>query len=189
MTTIIGIQGEDFALLASDSMTSYDDRPFCAKGMDKVVEIGDYVFSVAGDAIAGHIANHLWKPPRPSKALCLDDFVMMKIVPSFKAALASNGYDPKPDDKDAGWDMLLCLNGTLYQIDSSGGWMRDDKGLYAIGSGGAIGLGVIAALGAADADADLAVAIAHRAIEISTSYNIYTGGETQLVLQRKKNVG
>jgi len=38
MTAIVGIQGKDWALIAADSMTTYDDKPYYAKGQDKVVE-------------------------------------------------------------------------------------------------------------------------------------------------------
>lgn len=187
MTTIIGIQGKGFSILASDAMTSIEDRPFIARGMNKVTEIGEYAFAVSGDAIVGHIANHLWKLPRFTKTMNLDDFVMCRVLPTFRTALILNGYDPKPDDKDAGWEMLLSIQGTVYQIDSGFGWQRDDRGLYAIGSGGAVALGALAALKAAGSDVKKAERVARRAIEISTSYNIYTGGETQLVIQRKTN--
>lgn len=188
MTTIVGVQGSGFALVASDAMTSMDDRPFMAKGMNKVTEKGDYLFAVSGDAIVGHIANHLWKFPKLSKTMALDDFVMCRVMPSFRTALILNGYDPKPDDKDAGWEMLLAINGTLYHIDDDFGWCRDDRGLYAIGSGGSLALGALAALETTPtSNAKFAEKCARRAIEISTSYSIYTGGETQLVVQRTKN--
>ena len=187
MTTIIGVQGNQYTLIASDAMTSIDDRPFYAKGMNKVTERGDYVFAVSGDAIVGHIANHAWKLPRYTSKMNLDDFVMTRVLPSFRTALVLNGYDPKPDDKDAGWEMLLSINATLYHIDDGFGWQRDDRGLYAIGSGGSIALGALAAFGANTSNVKWAEECARQSIEISTSYNIYTGGETQLVIQRKKH--
>lgn len=187
MTTIIGIQGDGFAILASDSMTVYDNKPYMAENMAKVVERGDYAFAVAGDALAGHIANHFWKPPRVNRTMDADDFVMQRVMPSLRTSFIVNGYEPKPDDKDSGWEMLLAIDGRIWQIDSGFGWTRDDRNLYAIGIGGPIGLGVIASLSAAEADEELAVAIAHRAIQISTEYNIYTGGETQLVVQKDKH--
>lgn len=187
MTAIVGIQGDTWAILASDSMTSYDDRPFYAKGMNKVVERGEYVFAVAGDALAGDIANQLWTPPRVSKVLSTDDFVMTKVLPSFRAACIAHGYTPNTkEDKDTGFDMLLCLNATIYQIDTGFGWMRDDRGLYAIGSGGAVALGAMAGLVATKQTEKNAEGVARRSLEISTDYNIYVGGETQLIVQKRK---
>jgi len=187
MTAIVGIQGKDWAILASDSMTSYDDRPFYAKGMDKVTQRGEYTFAVAGDALAGDIANSLWTPPRVTKTMSTDDFVMTKVLPSFKAACVAYNYNPNnKEDKDAGFDMLLCINATIYQIDSGFGWMRDDRGLYAIGSGGELALGALAALAANEQSITNAQSIAERAIQISAEYNIYVGGELQLKTQKGK---
>lgn len=38
MTAIVGIQGKGWALIAADSMTTYDDKPYYAKGVDKVTK-------------------------------------------------------------------------------------------------------------------------------------------------------
>jgi ATP-dependent protease HslVU (ClpYQ) peptidase subunit len=47
----------------------------------------------------------------------------------------------------AGWDALICFNGKLYQVSDDYGYMRDDRGLYGIGSGGGLALGALVALG------------------------------------------
>ncbi len=78
MTAIVGIQGKDWALIAADSMTTYDDKPYYAKGQDKVVRKGDYIFAFAGDAIAGNIANFMWTPPKLVKSMHIDDFMKTK---------------------------------------------------------------------------------------------------------------
>lgn len=186
MTTIVGIQGTNYAMLAADAMTSYDERPFYAKGMEKIVERGEYVFAIAGDGIAGDIANYQWTPPRISKVLDTDLFVMTKLLPSLRQTFIEYGYTQDKEDKESGFDMLLCLNGTIYQIDDNFGWMKDDRGLYAIGSGGKIALGALAALLANEHEEREATAIARRTMQISAEYNIYTGGETQIITQKRK---
>jgi 20S proteasome alpha/beta subunit len=50
MTAIVGIQGKGWAVLAADSMTTYTDRPYIAKGYDKIVKVNEYLIAVAGDA-------------------------------------------------------------------------------------------------------------------------------------------
>ena len=52
MTAIIGIQGRGWSVLASDSMTTYTDKPYVAKGCEKIVKINEYLIAVAGDATA-----------------------------------------------------------------------------------------------------------------------------------------
>ncbi len=122
MTAIIGIQGKGWAVLASDSMTTYTDKPYIAKGYDKIVKVNEYLIAVAGDAAAGDILNNLWQPPKVVKTQEPDRFLMIRVLPSIKQALTDAGYDPAPknkNDDDSGWDALICASGlrSRYQVD------------------------------------------------------------------------
>jgi ATP-dependent protease HslVU (ClpYQ) peptidase subunit len=184
MTAIVGIQGKDWALIASDSMTTYDDKPYYAKGMDKVVKNGEYVFAFAGDAIAGNIAQYLWVPPKIIKTMPTDVFMQAKVLPSLRETMRSNGYEPNTAaDKDVGFDALICLNGIIYEIDQDYLWSRDDRGLYAVGSGGNVALGALAA-GFSRTSIKSAEYAARRAIKISADYTINVGGDTKVITQR-----
>jgi ATP-dependent protease HslVU (ClpYQ) peptidase subunit len=182
MTAIVGIQGKDWALIAADSMTTYDDKPYYAKGMDKVVKKGDYVFAFAGDAIAGNIANFIWTPPKIIKSISTDVFMQTKVLPSLREVMMDNGYNPDKD-KDGGFDALMCLNGIIYEIDHDYMWSRDDRGLYAVGSGGALALGALAA-GFSKNSIKSAEYAARRSIRISANYNIGVGGDIKVITQR-----
>ena len=106
MTAIVGIQGKGWAVLAADSMTTYTDKPYVAKGCDKIVKINEYLVAVAGDAIAGDILNNLWQPPKVIKTQDPDRFMMIRVLPSIKQTLTEAGYDPAPknkNDDDSGW--------------------------------------------------------------------------------------
>lgn len=186
MTAIVGIQGKGWAVLASDSMVSYDDKPFYARGMDKVITRNEYAWAFAGDALAGDITTHFWKPPKVSKTMTTDNFFMTKVIPSLKQCLTNNGYVVDKEDKEAGFDALVLVNGIIYQTETTYGWMRDDKGLYAIGSGGRTALGVMAGLNANEGSMKIAEEIATKAIKISSDYNIYVGGDVQITTQRRK---
>jgi len=184
MTAIVGIQGKGWALLASDSMTTYDDKPYYAKGMDKLVKKGDYIFAFAGDAVAGNIANFIWNPPKPVKALATDVFMQTKVLPSLRETMVSNGYMPDVSrDAAAGFDALICLNGIIYEIDHDYMWSRDDRGLYAVGSGGSLALGALAA-GFSRNSIKSAEYAARRSIRISADYNIGVGGDIKVMTQR-----
>jgi hypothetical protein len=182
MTAIVGIQGKDWALIAADSMTTYDDKPYYAKGMDKVVKNGDYVFAFAGDAVAGNIANFLWTPPKVIKSISTDVFMQTKVLPSLREVMMDNGYNPDKD-KDGGFDALICLNGIIYEIDHDYMWSRDDRGLYAVGSGGSLALGALAA-GFSKNSIKSAEYAARRSIRISADYNIGVGGDIKVITQR-----
>ncbi len=186
MTAIVGIQGKDGAVLASDSFTVYGDRAYQAKSIAKIIEKNGYAFSFSGDGTVADIAKHLWVMPKFNRTMNLDDFVMTKILGSLKEACISHGYEPDPNDKDSGWDALICINGNIYQLDQGFGYLQSDNGLYAIGGGGTTALGAMEALITGNESLPAIESIAKRAIEISTKYNINVGGDIQSFTQRAK---
>jgi ATP-dependent protease HslVU (ClpYQ) peptidase subunit len=186
MTAIVGIQGKGWAVLAADSMTTYTDRPYVAKGCDKIVKVGEYLVAVAGDATAGDVLYNLWQPPKVVKTQDPDRFVMIRVLTSIRQVLAEAGYDPNPANKkddDAGWDALICFNGKIYQISDDFGYMRDDKGLYGIGSGGSFALGALAAMESELKVHAKAASSAKKAINIAIQYNIWCGGTVNIKTQ------
>jgi ATP-dependent protease HslVU (ClpYQ) peptidase subunit len=188
MTAIVGIQGKGWAVVAADSMTTYDDKPYYAKGMDKAVRKGDYVFAFAGDAIAGNIAEFLWTPPKLIKTMQLDAFMQVKVLPSLRDAMKEHGYEPDAvKDPNAGFDALMCLNGVIYEIDEQYLWSRDDRGLYSVGSGGQLALGALAT-GFSKNSIKAAEFAARRAIKISADYCIGVGGDVKVITQKGNNM-
>jgi ATP-dependent protease HslVU (ClpYQ) peptidase subunit len=188
MTAIVGIQGKGWAVIAADSMTTYDDKPYYAKGMDKAVRKGDYVFAFAGDAVAGNIAEFLWTPPKLIKTMPLDAFMQIKVLPSLRDAMKEHGYEPDAiKDPNAGFDALMCLNGVIYEIDEEYMWSRDDRGLYSVGSGGQLALGALAT-GFSKNSMKAAEFAARRAIKISADYCIGVGGDVKVITQKGNNM-
>ena len=184
MTAIVGIQGKGWAVIAADSMTTYDDKPYFSKSFEKVTRKGDYVFAFAGDAIAGNIANFIWTPPKFIKTVPTDVFVQTKVLPSLRDVLKDNGYEPDTTkNPDAGFDALICINGTIYEIDQDFLWSRDDRGLYAVGSGGPLALGALAT-GFSKNSMKAAEFAARRAIKISADYTISVGGDVKVITQK-----
>jgi ATP-dependent protease HslVU (ClpYQ) peptidase subunit len=189
MTAIVGIQGKGWAVLAADSVTTYTDRPYVAKGYDKINKIGEYMLAVAGDATAGDILNYLWQPPKLIKTQDPDRFMIVRVLPSIRQILTEQGYDPNPANKkddDAGWDALLCFNGKIYQISDDYGFMRDDKGIYTIGSGGTIALGAVAAMEDSLKTHAKAASAAKKAINLAIQYNVWCGGTANVKTQFTK---
>jgi ATP-dependent protease HslVU (ClpYQ) peptidase subunit len=189
MTAIVGIQGKGWSVLAADSMTTYMDKPYNAKGCEKIVKVGEYLIAVAGDATAGDILNNLWQPPKVIKTQDPDRFMMIRVLPSIKQTLTDAGYEPapksKPDD-DSGWDALVCFSGKIYQVSDDYGFMRDDKGLYGIGAGGALALGALAAMDTERRTHTKAASYAKKAINIAIQYNVWCGGSVNIKTQFTK---
>ena len=70
MTTVIGIQGEGFAVLAADTrITSFaDDGPAyqmatLGSGVSKIATNGKYLIGTAGDLRAINLLTHAFSPP------------------------------------------------------------------------------------------------------------------------------
>ncbi len=189
MTTIVGIQGDGWSVIASDSMINSDSQPFYSQGMEKCFTKGEYNLAIAGDAVAIDVAKYLWNPPRATKVVDLDKFLTTKVLTSLKASCALAGYDAqkeKEKDSEAGFEGLLSIRGIIYQISSEDfAWLKDSQGLYAIGSGGQIALGALAAFNPSKKNIASAVSAAKAALQISIQYNLYTGGEIQTIIQEK----
>jgi hypothetical protein len=119
----------------------------------------------------------------------LDKFLTTKVLTSLKASCALAGYDAqkeKEKDSEAGFEGLLSIRGIIYQISSEDfAWLKDSQGLYAIGSGGQIALGALAAFNPSKKNIASAVSAAKAALQISIQYNLYTGGEIQTIIQEK----
>lgn len=173
MTTIAGMQHKTGCVIAADSQTTWGERPFNSFGIDKIVERNGYLIAVAGDGRAADILNYSWKPPRCNASGDLYGFVVSKVIPSMRKALADGGWKDSSDSKDDnGIDALIAIRGQLFSIASDFTVLRDENGFYGAGSGGNY------AVGALEAGADI-----QTAVEIAMKYDINSGGVVQIVHQ------
>ena len=67
-----------------------------------------------------------------------------KVAPSLKQLLTDAGLlDSKSPDKDFEINIIVGLNGQLFEIDSDFSVSRNSDGYYAIGTGGDFALGAL----------------------------------------------
>jgi ATP-dependent protease HslVU (ClpYQ) peptidase subunit len=151
MTTILAIQGDDYCAIGSDSQWSDDYGRVGRMNQPKVVVVGKYLIGVAGDTRGANVIQHAFNPPvLPPKLLGakLVKFMVSHFVPAFKECLEAHGAGrPQYDDQPAqsANEILVCANGTVFQIDEDYGTETDTCNLYAIGSGAHFGLGALQA--------------------------------------------
>lgn len=148
MTTIVGVQNADGCVIASDSRVAEGGKVYTHPEMVKAVERGNYIVAGAGDYRALQVVLHGWNPPMvTAKAKQnLYEFVINKVAPSLKATLLEAGIDfGKSTDNDDKFELQLIIgiNGTLFELDSDFAVAMNDTGLYAIGSGGDYALGAL----------------------------------------------
>lgn len=159
MTTIIGIQGDSYAVICADSrVTEVDSNGKAAQSMSlkevgfKIAQNGRWLMGVAGDVRAINILTYSFNPPIPPPSLKgrkLDHFVTTKFIPAMRACFDSEGYsspitDNSEHQSEHGSVVMAAINGTIYVIDGDYSWLSDSFGVYAIGSGAQFALGSLA---------------------------------------------
>jgi ATP-dependent protease HslVU (ClpYQ) peptidase subunit len=151
MTTILAIQGDDYCAIGSDSQWTDDYNRVGRMNQPKVVAVGKYLIGVAGDTRGANVIQHAFNPPvLPPKLVGakLVKFMVSHFVPAYKECLEAHGAGrPQYDDQPAqsANEILVCANGTVFQIDEDYGTETDTCNLYAIGSGAHYGLGALQA--------------------------------------------
>lgn len=192
MTTIVGIQGDGYAVVASDTrITGVVDNgsithmmtlgPGCAK----IATNGKYILGAAGDLRAINILHYAFQPPTPTPGLRgkkLDAFIVNKFIPALRACFDSAGYSP-PDTKDSkehvaeqGSSIFVVVNATIYIIDVDYSWASDVTGVYACGSGADFAMGALHVLiNGKKLSLSQAKAVALKALSVAAKFDPSTG--------------
>jgi len=184
MTTIVGVEGIDYAVLVADSQITEDNLITIATSTPKIVEVGKYLIGVSGDTRPGDILAYNWKPPayrgeNPAQ------FMGRKIIPSIITAFTDNNYDYNKVDKDDGFDYLIAFNGNIFRIACDLSFFQTNHGTYGIGSGGQLALGYLYSVIKPDVDLAYAKRHARKAVEIASVLDSNTNKPLQLVVQER----
>ena len=150
MTTIIGVQYDDRAVILADNRVTDDNgRVYRHPEMVKIVERGDYLIAGSGEVSPCDIAQHIWIPPKPTAKDKQDvyHFMIAKAMPSLRECLTANGYNfDEPHDKAKDglrFQFIIACCGELFDVDQDLAVMRSDTGFYAVGSGAPYALGAL----------------------------------------------
>lgn len=170
MTTIIGVQHQWGVEMAADSQVTWGDRPVNSFGINKITDRNGYLLAAAGDGRIADMICYEWKPPKPPTSGDLYPFMVSKVVPSLRKFLNDGGMDIK----GAEFSVLLAARGQLFALSSDLTVVRDEDGLYGIGTGGDF------ALGALYAGTDV-----EQAVIIAMKLDVNTGGVVQIEKQVK----
>lgn len=196
MTTIVGIQGDGYAVVATDSrISSMDSTGFAyqvgtlSAGTSKIAQNGKYLLGAAGDVRAINIIQHAFSPPAPPptyKNKKLDQYITLKFIPLLKDTFEEHGYTASSKDEPAehGSTILVVINNTIYIIENDYSWTSDNNGIYAIGTGAPYALGAIQALlPKTKPTPQQAKNILTKALTITAKFDPHTGPPIQTYLQ------
>lgn len=184
MTTLVGIQGNDFVVMAADSQITDGDQRIISVETPKIIEVGRYLVGLTGDSRPGDILAYAWKPPLyrgedPVK------FMGAKVLPSISATFKENNYEV--DNKEMNFSFLIAFDANLFSIGGDLSFNSSERGLFASGSGGNYALGYLYSLTPKTYNkAITAFVIAERAVEIAAKLDINTHPPIQVVAQRRK---
>jgi len=156
MTTILAVQGVDFAVIGYDSRISSVDSESASAQVStlsennaKVMLNGKYLLGAAGDVRAINILHHVFVPPAlpaNTKDKKLDKFITNTFIPALRECFEKQGY-AMPDNEEKkhiaeqGSEILVAVMGKIYIIDCDYAWSSDASGVYALGSGAEYALG------------------------------------------------
>jgi len=178
MTTIVGLRRGSTITIGADSQVTDNDRANNHTKMEKISRRNGYIIGGAGDSLPCDILQHIWNPPIPTAKDKKDiyHFVITKVVPSMRQVLEENEWKPNPNDSDAGFSMLIALEGQIFDIGDDFGVVLRDDGIYGVGNGAKYAIGAL-----------YAGATVQRALEIAAKNDLYTSGPFQVVKQTKRN--
>lgn len=148
MTTIAAVQGEGWSVIGYDSRVSEENGRSYILPRDngKVFKNGNYIIGVAGDMRAINILAYIFKPPictPTTVGVKLDKFISAVFIPELKECFEKASYSKDGEHES---QMIVLVNGFIYEIGEDYSWCHDTVGAYAIGSGGSYALGVLNAL-------------------------------------------
>lgn len=156
MTTILGIQGDGFAVIGVDSRVS--DVPddgvttqivTLTEANSKIAQNGRYLIGAAGDVRAINILHHAFKPPECPPNLRgkkLDHFFTVKFIPALMECFEAQKYSQPQNENslhlaEQGSSIIVAINGIIYVVDGDYSWASDMSAIYAIGTGAQYALG------------------------------------------------
>lgn len=161
MTTIVGVQGDGYVVLGTDSrISTLDSDGYVSRvntmssNISKVCQISGMLIGIAGDVRAINLVSHSLQVSPPSASLKgkkLDEYITNKFIPSLRSCFEANGYSPPHKESsehiaEQGSELIVAVNSFIYQIDNDYAWTTDANGLYSIGSGEQFALGAMAVL-------------------------------------------
>lgn len=199
MTTIVGIQGNGFAVVGVDSRVStMDEGGFASQittvseSSSKVAYNGKYLLGAAGDMRAINILHHAFVPPPPPTDAVgkkLDFFITTKFIPALRECFEKQGYaaperDASTHIAEHGSMILLVVNAQVYVIEGDYSWTSDLYGHYALGTGSAYALGALQALiPKVDLTPNKAKTLVLKTLKIASQYDPYTGAPFHVYIQ------
>ena len=204
MTTIVAVQGDNFAVVCSVSrIATVDEDGYVSQittlreGNGKVASNGKYLLGAAGDMRAINLLHHVYQPPTVPPATTgkkLDQFFTSKVIPSVRECFEQHGYAlPDTNEKkhiaEHDSTVLVVVGGVIYVIDGDYSWTSDAQNYYALGTGAPYALGALqVSRGKRKLSISQAKTLALKAINVAAKFDPHTGAPFHTFVQESPKV-
>ncbi len=185
MTTLIGIQGRNWALLGADTRITDETTIYkMSRGNSKIIEHENFTISCAGDVRAINILQSGLKLPKTYVARSDEHFITSFLIPAMRNAFSDAGYEKTSDGQSShDSEFLIVYNAKIYEVGSDYSWIQDSRGIYGLGSGGELAKGALAAMVGHSINRTEARKMAFKALEIASDYNAGTAAPFHIVVK------
>lgn len=185
MTTLVGIQGRNWALLGADTRIAEDGSIYqMVKGSSKILQHDDFTIACAGDMRAINILESGLKIPKSTFIKNDAHFVTAFLIPAIKKAFFDAGYEKTTEGQTSHEsEFLIIYHAKIYALGGDYSWIQDARGIYALGAGGQIALGALATLVGDTVNRREARAWALKALDVASKYNSDTAPPFHVVIK------
>ena len=186
MTTLIGYEGPDWVVVASDRKSSDEDGFTTFMASAKVFKNGPVVIGGAGQVRGINIMEHDFVPPAIGKHRDMDKYITGVFIPAMRKTFADANYEyVKPEssiENDNIW--LIVVSRKIYRINEDYSWERSEGSLYAAGSGEKFAIGAVEGITDGKPIKTIADAkkILTKAVKIAAKYDSNTGGKIDVTI-------
>jgi ATP-dependent protease HslVU (ClpYQ) peptidase subunit len=144
MTTVTAVQGQGWVTMAADSLSTDGSRYYLlSPTTPKIITVGPFMLGFAGDMRAINAATAEFDPTYPPDATDeeLDKFMVGVFRREFRDLMDESGFKKVGD-----FQVIISVNGVLYETGDQYDIVRDTHPIAAVGSGSSYALGAMAAL-------------------------------------------
>lgn len=145
MTCIVAVETDRGVVMGADRMTTWG-ASVEVRETPKIYEVGELLIGVSGAVRLGNLLATM-TPPTWTLSWDIDRWVALDLIDAMREHLAAHAFDRQEANQSrTDGNILVAVRGRCYIVASDWSWCRNDRGVYAVGSGSAHAEGAIHAL-------------------------------------------
>lgn len=172
MTCIVGLKDQGKVWMGGDSQITSNNTKLTTTG-DKIFQIDNFLIGVTGYTRISQLIQYSFEPPKRYPDTDVMKYMVTEFAGALRYCLRHNGMWTNVDGMESGeFQLLVGYEGRLFKVSGDLCVSEPVEGFHAIGSGGTLALGALAATEDI-LDPEKRVRMA---LEIAEKYDPYTRG-------------